>query len=126
MSERSFRYYAKKYGLGHDEEEEPYDEPGPPARRGVSRRQGGCCSRGAPPCRRPAPADGERPRSAVAERPPSARPARRPPLGRRSSPSRSRGRRGAGRPGADVPRVPRPRRPEWSSSSTRPSRAPSG
>jgi len=28
MSERSFRYYAKKYGLGHDEEEEPYDEPG--------------------------------------------------------------------------------------------------
>lgn len=30
MSERSFRYYAKKYGLGHDEEEEPYDEPGPP------------------------------------------------------------------------------------------------
>ena len=29
MSERSFRYYAKKYGLGHDEEEEPYDEPGP-------------------------------------------------------------------------------------------------
>jgi len=30
MSERSFRYYAKKYGLGHDGEEEPYDEPGPP------------------------------------------------------------------------------------------------
>ncbi|MFN7990076.1 MAG: sigma-54 dependent transcriptional regulator [Thermoanaerobaculia bacterium] len=30
MSERSFRYYAKKYGLGHDEEEESYDEPGPP------------------------------------------------------------------------------------------------
>ena len=30
MSERSFRYYAKKYGIGHDEEEEPYDEPGPP------------------------------------------------------------------------------------------------
>ena len=30
MSERSFRYYAKKYGLGQDEEEEPYDEPGPP------------------------------------------------------------------------------------------------
>ena len=30
MTERSFRYYAKKYGLGHDEEEEPYDEPGPP------------------------------------------------------------------------------------------------
>jgi DNA-binding NtrC family response regulator len=29
MSERSFRYYAKKYGLGQ-EEEEPYDEPGPP------------------------------------------------------------------------------------------------
>ena len=29
MSERSFRYYAKKYGLGHDEEEEPYDDPGP-------------------------------------------------------------------------------------------------
>lgn len=30
MSERSFRYYAKKYGLGQDEGEEPYDEPGPP------------------------------------------------------------------------------------------------
>ena len=30
MSERSFRYYAKKYGLGQDEEEEPYDEPGLP------------------------------------------------------------------------------------------------
>jgi DNA-binding NtrC family response regulator len=30
MSERSFRYYAKKYGLGQDEEEEPYDDPGPP------------------------------------------------------------------------------------------------
>jgi len=30
MSERSFRYYAKKYDLGHDEEEEPCDEPGPP------------------------------------------------------------------------------------------------
>ena len=29
MSERSFRYYAKKYELGHDEEEEPFDEPGP-------------------------------------------------------------------------------------------------
>ena len=30
MSERSFRYYAKKYALGQDEEEEPFDEPGPP------------------------------------------------------------------------------------------------
>ncbi len=30
MSERSFRYYAKKYGLGQDEGGEPYDEPGPP------------------------------------------------------------------------------------------------
>jgi DNA-binding NtrC family response regulator len=29
MSERSFRYYAKKYRLRRDEEEEPYDEPGP-------------------------------------------------------------------------------------------------
>jgi DNA-binding NtrC family response regulator len=29
MSERSFRYYAKKYDLGHDEEEETFDEPGP-------------------------------------------------------------------------------------------------
>jgi len=30
MTERSFRYYAKKYGLGQEEEEELYDEPGPP------------------------------------------------------------------------------------------------
>jgi two-component system response regulator PilR (NtrC family) len=30
MSERSFRYYAKKYSLGQDGEEETYDEPGPP------------------------------------------------------------------------------------------------
>lgn len=29
MSERSFRYYAKKYQIGHDDEGEPYDEPGP-------------------------------------------------------------------------------------------------
>jgi len=29
MTERSFRYYAKKYGLRREEEEEPYDEPGP-------------------------------------------------------------------------------------------------
>lgn len=29
MSERSFRYYAKKYGLRREEEEEPCDEPGP-------------------------------------------------------------------------------------------------
>ena len=33
MTERSFRYYAKKYGLGQDEEE-VYDEPGPPVEEG--------------------------------------------------------------------------------------------
>ena len=34
MSERSFRYYAKKYALGQDEEEELFDEPGPPLDEG--------------------------------------------------------------------------------------------
>jgi two-component system response regulator PilR (NtrC family) len=30
MTPRSFRYYAKTYELRRDEEEDPYDEPGPP------------------------------------------------------------------------------------------------